>query len=133
MVDVPFVWPRRMHHVEEARQRFGDLPERLVPYLDRKDPLADAAVASIADQSPPERSKLIEAALASTAEELPSALRELVLAARAVPPWVDWQRLRKAHEVFVRPGILGGVTLGLRSLVFGYAAPMNGSLRTPSP
>jgi hypothetical protein len=111
-----------MHHVEVARQRFGDLPERLVPYLNRKDPLADAVVASIADRSPPERHRLIEAALAGKAEELPSALRELVLAARVVPPWVDWQRLRKAHEVFVRPGILGGLTLGLRSLVYGYDA-----------
>lgn len=123
MVDVPFVWPRRVHRVEEARQRFGDLPERLVPYLSRKDPLADAAVASLADQSPPERHRSIEAALAETGEEVPAPLRELVLAARVVPPWVDWERLRKAHEVFVRPGILGGLTLGLRSLVYGYAAP----------
>jgi len=99
------------------------LPERLVPYLSRKDPLADAAVASLAERSPPERHRLIEGALANAEKELPEPLRELCLAARVVPPWVDWQRLRKAHEVFVRPGILGGLTLGLRSLVYGYAAP----------
>jgi ER-bound oxygenase mpaB/B'/Rubber oxygenase, catalytic domain len=123
MGDAPIVWPRRVHRVAEAQARFGDLPERLVPYLDRKDPLADAVVASLAELSPADRHQLIESALSGDFAGAPAPLRALCEAARVVPPWVDWERLRRAHEVFVRPGILGGLTLGLRSLVYGYAAP----------
>lgn len=94
-----------------------------MPYLDRKDPLADAAVACLAELPPPRRQQLIDGALAGRAVDVPTPLREMCELARQVPPWVDWQRLRKAHEVFVRPGILGGLTLGLCSLVHGYAAP----------
>lgn len=107
----------------EAQERFEDLGERLVPYLDRKDPLADAVVASLAETPAPERRALIEAALEGDLEQAPAALRDFCLAAQQVPPWVDWTRLARAHDVFVRPGLLGGLTLGLRSLVYGYAAP----------
>jgi hypothetical protein len=123
MVETSLVWPRRLHCRAEAQARFGDLAERLVPYLDRKDPAADAVVASLADTSPARRQQLIEAALQGDLREAPASLRELIERARDVPPWLDWQRLRRAHEVFVRPGLLGGIALGLRSLVYGYAAP----------
>lgn len=123
MAESPVVWPRRLHRREEASRRFGDLAERLIPYLDRKDPLADAVVAELADTPPGRRHHLIDAALEGKLTDAPEPLRELVAAARVVPPWVDWQRLGRAHEVFIRPGLLGGLTLGLRSLVYGYAAP----------
>ena len=123
MAEAAFAWPRRVHRRAEARERFGDLPERLVPYLDRKDPLADAVVASLVDTPAARRHELIEAALQGDLGEATAPLRELCLAAGEVPPWLDWQRLRRAHEVFVRPGILGGLSLGLCSLVHGYAAP----------
>lgn len=123
MTENPLVWPRRLQRREEAQARFGDLAERLIPYFDRKDPLADAVVAALADTPPARRHQLIEAALQGDLQEAPAPLRELIAAARDVPPWLDWDRLRRAHEVFIRPGVLGGITLGLRSLVYGYAAP----------
>jgi hypothetical protein len=119
----PLVWPRRLQRRVEAQARFGDLPERLIPYFDRKDPLADAVVAALAGASPARRHQLIDAALEGNLSDAPAPLRELIILARDVPPWLDWNRLRRAHEVFIRPGVLGGITLGLRSLVFGYAAP----------
>jgi ER-bound oxygenase mpaB/B'/Rubber oxygenase, catalytic domain len=123
MVEAEIVWPRRMHRLAEARERFDDLSERLVPYLDRKDPLADAVVASLAETVASRRQELIEAALDGDFKDATAPLRELCLSAHEVPPWVDWPRLGRAHAVFVRPGLLGGLTLGLRSLVHGYAAP----------
>ncbi len=123
MAEAAFVWPRRVYRPDEACASFADLPERLVPYLDRKDPLADAVVASFVDTPAARRQQLIEAALEGDLREATAPLRELCFVARKVPPWLDWQRLRRAHGVFVRPGILGGLTLGLRSLVYGYAAP----------
>ncbi len=123
MPESELVWPRRLHRRADAQQKFGDLAERLLPYLDRADPSADAVVAALAGESPARRHALIEAALAGDVTEAPEPLRQFVAAARVVPPWLDWQRLARAHEVFLRPGLLGGLTLGLRSLVYGYAAP----------
>jgi hypothetical protein len=117
------VWPRRLQRRAQAQARFGDLPERLIPYFERMDPLADAVVAGLADATPGRRHQLIDAALHGELSRAPSALCELIKSARDVPPWLDWGRLPKAHQVFIRPGVLGGITLGLRSLVFGYAAP----------
>jgi len=116
-------WPRRLHHVEATRDRFGDLAERLVPYFDRKDPPADAVVAALAGTDRASRERAIDSALAGGTDAVPAPLRELVASASVVPAWVDWERLRRAHDVFLRPGLLGGVVLGLRSLVYGYAAP----------
>jgi hypothetical protein len=121
--DAPLSWPRRLKRREEAQARFGDLAERLIPYLDRKDPLADATVVALTDLAPRRRNELIELALQADEREAPAELRELLASAREVPPWLDWARLQRAHEVFIRPGVLGGLTLGLRSLVYGYAAP----------
>jgi hypothetical protein len=115
-------WPRRMKNRELARARFGELPERLVPYLERADPLADAAVRALRGRGPAEREAAIDAALNDTATPLPE-LAELVMSARSVPSWLDEARLLRAHEVFLRAGLLGGITLGLCSLVHGYAAP----------
>jgi len=109
--------------VEATREQFGDLAERLVPYLDRTDPPADAVVAALAGLSRESRERAIETALEGGSEFVPAALRDLVAAARVVPPWVDWERFERAHDVFLRPGLLGGLVLGLRSLVYGYAAP----------
>jgi hypothetical protein len=112
-----------MQGIEATREAFGDLAERLVPYLDRKDPPADAVVAALAGADRASRERSIEAALSGALDGVPDALRELVARASAVPPWVDEERMRRAHEVFLRPGLLGGLVLGLRSLVYGYAAP----------
>ena len=116
-------WPLRLHRVEATRELFGDLAERLVPYLDRKDPAADAVVATLAGTDRAGRERAIETALGGGTHAVPDSLRELVAAASVVPPWVSWERHRRAHDVFLRPGLLGGLVLGLRSLVYGYAAP----------
>jgi hypothetical protein len=123
MVESSLVWPRRLHRRTEAQAKFPELAERMIPYLDRKDPQADAVVSALAHMTPAHRHQLIESALQGVLSDAPMPLRDLIMSARDVPPWLDWERLRRAHEVFIRPGFLGGLTLGLRSLVYGYAAP----------
>jgi hypothetical protein len=122
MSDAP-QWPRRLHRRAEAASRFGDLAERLLPYFERSDPLADAVVSALEADSPPSRQGRIDRALSGDLSDAPEPLRELVEAATRVPPWLDWQRLERANDVFLRAGMLGGITLGLYSLVHGYAAP----------
>jgi hypothetical protein len=112
-----------MKNRELACARYGDLPERLVPYLDQADPLADAAVQTLTGLPVPEREAAIEAALSDGSAGAPGALGELVASARHVPVWLDEARLERAHQVFLRAGLLGGISLGLCSLVHGYAAP----------
>jgi hypothetical protein len=116
-------WPRRVHQKAEAERRFGDLPQRLVPYLERADPAADRVVADLSQLSSEEQQALIGRALAGEASALPESLRSLVEGSKRVPPWLDWTRFERATEVFLRPGLLGGMALGLCSLVHGYAAP----------
>jgi hypothetical protein len=111
-----------MKNRELARARFGSLPERLVPYLERGDPMADAAVVALEGGPANEREAAIEAAFSDAASALPE-LAALVASARTVPPWLDEARLLRAHQVFLRAGLLGGIALGLCSLVHGYAAP----------
>jgi hypothetical protein len=111
-----------MKNAELARARYGDLPARLVPYLDRGDALADAALEALRGSSAAEREAIIESAL-NDGGDVPAPLAALVAEARHVPFWLDERRLERAHEVFLRGGVLGGITLGLCSLVHGYAAP----------
>lgn len=111
-----------MKNQARARARFGEQPDRLVPYFERADPLADAVVTALAGRPPAEREAAIEAALDGREGAVPE-LVALVTSARAVPLWLDDARLLRAHEVFLRAGLLGGITLGLCSLVHGYAAP----------
>jgi hypothetical protein len=112
-----------MKNAELARTRYGELPARLVPYLDRGDALADAALDALRGSSAAERESIIESALNDGAGDVPEPLAALVAGAREVPFWLDERRLERAHEVFLRGGLLGGITLGLCSLVHGYAAP----------
>lgn len=111
-----------MKNRELARARFGELAERLVPCLERVDPQADAAVAALAGRPAEEREAAIEAALTGGASAVPE-LDALVARAGEMPRWLDEARLQRAREVFLRAGLLGGIALGLCSLVHGYAAP----------
>lgn len=129
--------PARVHNVEAARAQFGDLFEPLVAALDRLDPPADAAAEALAGC--PDGHAVVEAAVRGQGDP-PAALRELVAAADAPPAWVDWDRIDRGCHLFLRAGAAGGFVLGLRSLIFGYAAPagnkplmLSGQLRERAP
>src|SRR3954463_4111738 len=98
-----------MKNRERACARFGELAERLVPYLARVDPVADAAVTALAARPAAERGAAIGAALTDGASAVVE-LDALVATARVVPGWLDEARLLRAREVFLRAGMLGGIS-----------------------
>jgi hypothetical protein len=115
--------PPRVARAEEARRLFPSEFARLVPALACADPLAERAVEELALLGPAEAHRRIRAALSTPSLTTP-ALAQLIEEARKVPPWVDWSMVDSAGEVFFRSGLLGGIVLGARSLVYGYAAPV---------
>jgi len=104
-----------------ARARFGALFERMVSALERGDPIADAAVQAL--EPVPVREWVPRLEHAMRHGDGPTPVLDLVAAARRVPDWVDWRSVGRAHRVLHRSGVLGGLVLGFRSLVYGYAAP----------
>jgi ER-bound oxygenase mpaB/B'/Rubber oxygenase, catalytic domain len=118
--------PSRFLNASAARDQFGDRVDRLGEYLMRVDPQADAVVEAIAAMPPGEGWALFRrAAQAGIAcvPEAPEALRALFTEVERVPVWVDWETLDRGGEVLMRAGALGGMVLGLKSLVLGYASP----------
>ena len=113
-------YPTRFCNLDEARARFGDRVDRLGPYLERSDEPADAAIATV---TPGPAGEAVVGAALDGGVDVPAPLRALVEEARRVPPWVDWERVERGGRFFFRAGLLGGLVLGGRALIFGYASP----------
>ncbi|MEO6418863.1 MAG: oxygenase MpaB family protein [Polyangiaceae bacterium] len=130
---------RRVVRVEAARARFGDRIDRLTPFLTRVDPLADAVISAVEDLPEGVGWRKIERALKSgidQVEDPPPAFRAFFEFAEHVPVWVDWPTLDRGGSVLFRSCPVGGLVLGAKSLVYGYADPggnkpliMSGRLR----
>jgi hypothetical protein len=118
--------PSRFLNASAARSRFGDGVDRLGEYLLRVDPAADAVVEAI--EAMPAGAgwalfrRAAQAGIAST-PEAPEAMRALFAQVERVPVWVDWETLDRGGAVLMRAGPLGGMVLGLKSLVLGYSSP----------
>jgi hypothetical protein len=118
--------PSRVVDLPRARARLGERAARLVSFLDRVDPLADAAVETIERLPRGEGWRIVEAASArgiATMPEAPAAIRALFAQIEETPVWADWKTIDHAGNLLVRSGFLGGVVLGAKSLVLGYASP----------
>lgn len=135
----PVAAPKRIHRPEAARAQFGARADQLFDALCRSDPAADHAVEALANHHPgnPASSRPLDAALRGEFDGVPDALRALVEPLHAIPDWVQWDRVARAGVLMRRAGVLGGLVLALRSLVYGYASPagnkplaMTGRLRT---
>jgi hypothetical protein len=120
------MYPTRFTNLSRARARFGDRVDRLGPYLDEVDELADAVVARI-DAMPPGEgwATFAEGAARGIArvKNAPEEMRAFFAEAEHVPAWVDWPTLDRGGQVLMRAGLLGGLVLGLYSLPMGYASP----------
>lgn len=116
----------RVYNFDEAMARHEAHFVPLLEALHRADPLADRAIAALDALPMGPKMALIDGVLRDDARamgEAPPALLELVATARGVPGWVDWSRVERGAAVLMRTGVLGGITLGLKSLVEGYCAP----------
>jgi hypothetical protein len=116
--------PERLNNVAAARVRFGDRVDRLAPYLLRVDPLADAVVETIEGMRDgwPVFTQAAARGIA-TVPSAPASFRAFFAQTEDVPVWVDWETLDRGGEVLMRAGLLGGMVLGVKSLVLGYASP----------
>jgi hypothetical protein len=118
--------PARVIDLPRARARYGERIDTLVSYLDRVDPLADEAVAAIEAMPPGTGWRAVEEAAAHGIARVtgaPPALRALFAQIEAIPVWCDWRVIDQAGSMLLRAGPLGGIVLGVKSLVHGYASP----------
>jgi hypothetical protein len=118
--------PARFVNLPESRGQFGDRVDRLGAFLTRVDPVADAVVEEIETLPPGAGWGLFRRAaqegIASVTDARP-ALRAFFAEVERVPVWVDWEVLDRGGAVLMRAGPLGGIVLGMKSLVLGYASP----------
>jgi hypothetical protein len=116
--------PARFLVDDRLRGRFGPRVDRLGAYLDRGDPLADAAVAELERLHPSRAHAVVGEALAGgDPPDAPDALRALASAVREPPFWWDPVASDAGAAFFRRSGVFGGIVLGARSIVLGYVAP----------
>lgn len=116
--------PSRFVDDPRLRARYGARLDRFATFLERGDPLADAAVAALSTRAWPDRMAQIEAMLDGAPDgTLPRELVALREATQVLPVWLDPERAARGGAVFMRAGLLGGLVLALRSIVFGYLSP----------
>jgi hypothetical protein len=116
--------PSRFVNAAEARARFGTRVDRLAAFLTEVDPLADAVVADIEAAHGGWRTFERAAKLGLGAvPDAPQSFRALFDSVARIPVWVDWPTIDRGGEVLLRAGPLGGLVLGLKSLVLGYTSP----------
>ncbi len=119
-------FPSRFVRLDLAREQYGDRVDRLGVFLSKGDPLADAAVDSLAGFPAGVRQSMVDRALQdgiAAVPDAPEALRALFAQLDHVPFWVDGARLDRGGAAFLRAGLLGGMVLGAYSLVAGYCSP----------
>jgi hypothetical protein len=116
--------PERFTNVEKARARFGDRVDRLAPYLFKVDTLADAVVETI-EKMPAKGWAMFSQAAArgiATVDGAPDSFRAFFDQTERVPVWVDWDAIDRGGDALFKAGPLGGIVLGVKSLVLGYAS-----------
>lgn len=119
----------RIHRAERARRRWPTHFEQLAPALGRGDPLADALIASV-DGGSVDGGKgtgyapsWIDQAVGIAPLTDPTPELAAFRASLETPGFAVPARLERASEAFFSTGMAGGLSLGVRSLVRGYAAP----------
>lgn len=117
-------FPSRYVNLDAARARFGSRVDRLGRHLWDSDDAADRVIAAIGALPKGEGWRLFERGLrGEPIPDAPLAMREMLEEAAHVPAWVDWPTCDRGGALLMRAGLLGGIVLGARSLVLGYASP----------
>lgn len=122
--------PTRFVNLPAARAAFGDRVDRFAPFLLKGDPLADEAMGSLKTEANGRPAKEMFGYLDLGARqgfraipEAPEALRAFFEAQERVPMWVDWETIARGGLLVLRTGLIGGLVLGAKSIVLGYASP----------
>lgn len=126
VIQIPIILPARYQNLDEARRLHGDRVDRLAPFLQRVDPLADEVVEAFASMPSGQGWAMLNTALTGGIDSVagaPAPLRALFDHVDRVPVWVDWPSLDRGGELLFRAGVFGGMILGAYSLVLGYCSP----------
>lgn len=117
--------PQRFHAPQPMKSARAPELERLGAALIRLDPLADAAVSSFGSLPRGRGFALLGEMLRAGGRpvDAPESLRAFMAAVESVPPWVDWAAVERGGAVVLRAGLAGGIVLGMKSLILGYASP----------
>ena len=113
----------RIYNFDQAYHQFNEPFLQLAKALHRGDPLADAAIGSLEEFPMGLQMQIIDEALQGEYSRAPDELVGLIQWAQKEPDWVDWSRIERGAAFLMRTGILGGITLGAKSLIEGYCAP----------
>jgi hypothetical protein len=100
--------------------------ERLRVLRAQMDPLADEAVAALAEYPGGSGRQLVTAALEYGIDQVPNTpepLRALFAQLDSVPLWVEWDELNRGGATTLRCGIFGIVALMCYALPLAYASP----------
>jgi hypothetical protein len=119
-------FPTRYANLIEARRLFGSRVDRLGPFFHRVDDVADQVVASFEELGQGRGWRMLERVLShgiSSVDDPPPSVRALFAELDEVPPWVDDAILDRGGALLMRAGVIGGICLGAKSLVHGYASP----------
>ena len=118
--------PARFDNPLAARARYGDRVDRLAPFLLAVDPLADAVVTAIEAMPQGLGWQMFTDAAAHGIAHVPNApepFRAFFDQVERIPAWLDWKTIDRGGDVLMRAGPIGGIVLGAKSLVHGYASP----------
>lgn len=118
--------PARFHNPDAARAKLGDRVDRLAPYLLAVDPLADDVVAAIEAMPKGQGWHMFNEAAArgiAHVASAPESFRAFFTQTERLPPWVDGKTIDHGGDAFMRAGPIGGIVLGVKSLIHGYASP----------
>jgi hypothetical protein len=116
--------PARFANEHDAKRRYPELVQSMVPRLFVGDPLADAAVGALAALGAgPMHQLVMDVTSGLPVPHAPTALLALSREASVVPPWFDAELANVGARAFMRAGRLAGTVLGSASIVMGYASP----------
>lgn len=116
--------PRRAIQVDLARARFGTKADALLAQLVASDERADAVVEDFSAKrgSWGQLDRALKEGI-DAVPDAPASLRTLFAHVDQVPPWVEWDRIERGGKLLFRTSMAGGVTLGAKSLCYGYCSP----------
>jgi hypothetical protein len=122
--------PQGEHHVtvpaHATAAEHGEGADAYARFLVMADPLADAVAAAFTTLPAGRGRRLLERALDHGIDAVPDdvpALADLFAQLDDVPYWVDWDRIHRGGELFLRSGAFGIAVLALSSLPITYSSP----------
>jgi hypothetical protein len=115
-------YPSRIVNLEASLDKFPELTPRMAHWIREADPLSDQLIEVTADWRGGRLFYEMDKAVRDP-DAAPPEFGPLLEHTFTVPTWVDFDRIANGGEFFLSTHVVGGIVLGARSLIMGYAAP----------